>query len=375
MAELLSLKTQNEREKRDQEDAKIMAEESEKDALVELGSPPVGERRRRRREVSTEATEAQTVEEAAGTPTQQQPQPLPGRPPDVALPNEGSRQDDTAADADDNFANADDPSTVIAALTRGMELSFVKLFVVSQMQGFHVVSSPGMLDFLEACTVPRFHTVEGGITPDRVKHRVSELYVATKASFLREIGEVGGRGGVAAAILAGPTFHASFEVWTPPGTTADRASGVGGGGDDERYVGLRLHWLSEGFVLRSATLAARRLTLGDESALLRGTAEGRGQSSGDGEASIIRWTREVLEEYGVSCESLFSTVTDAEGIVCAGGGDGLVGGGFSDGSEAGRGRASRKGTVCAKLEDTRWEWSVAHMLNRVLVEVTMSVCS
>lgn len=357
-AELLSLKTQNEREKREQEDARATAGESEKNARVCVGSSPVGEQQRhRRRELSPEATmEAHTAQETLGQP-----------PPRITSLQEGGRRDDTAP-------TTNNPSAAIAVSTmRDMEVNFVKLFIVSQMQGFHVAGSPGMREFLETCAVPGFPKGEGDITPERVKHRVSELYAATKASFLREIGEVGGaRGSAADATLAGPIFHASFEVWTPPGRRRGCASGEGElVCDEERYAGLRLHWLTDSFVLRSATLAAKRLTLGGESALFRGTAEGRGRSSTDGDASIIKWTREVLEEYGVSCESLFSTVTDAEGGVgCARGGGSGVGGGVSDVLEARNGRGCRR-SVCAKLENSRWEWSVAHMLNTVLVQVTM----
>lgn len=123
----------------------------------------------------------------------------------------------------------------------------------------------------------------------------------------------------------------------------------------EKYICLRVHWLTQAFVHRTASLAVRRwpCQVRESSLPHPPSVEGRGKFAGPSE-DLNRWMRDVLEEYGVETNRLFSTVTDAEDDEHHGT-ESVAAWNFTGGVSTG----------------VSWEWSLAHMLDTVLTEVRL----
>lgn len=76
-----------------------------------------------------------------------------------------------------------------------------------------------------------------------------------------------------------------------------------------------------------------------------------------------QWATDVLDEYGVPADRLFSTVSDKDGACCTSYGRKVTGVG-------GVGAEGRRGeSLCVKFSNKKWEWSIEHMLSDALTEV------
>lgn len=267
---------------------------------------------------------------------------------------------------------------------RDIAILFVKAFVVSQLLGFDIATSPDVQTFLQACAVQQSflnnnednssdgHEIGNTLlSPAKIKHHVAELYAATKDTFAPTLLAATMTTGVA---RAPPTFlHVTLPVWTTNATARRRGRGGVGrrfirghhgreqveerlcigddeeteGKEQERYVGLRVYWLSAAFEFCSALLAVKRFdaivgckaasyAVSGSRAHPRSASEtrppkepheeGGACANGDGPlvgmtssaqnntgsngGGLTRWAAEVLGEYGISTERVFSTVTD-----------------------------------------------------------------
>lgn len=188
-----------------------------------------------------------------------------------------------------------------------MAIEFVKAFIVANMLAFDLASRPEVRQFF-AIVLPEFPATSLHIAT--VKHHLVELYAATKGVIHRLLGAVNP--------AAGPILHLNFDLWT------SKLS-------HEKCVGIRIFWMTSAFVFRTALLAVKQFrpapSLTDSSPL----------------SSVFHvWVTEVLEEWGLAEDDVYSSVTDG-------------------GSDVER--------LFPKLATSKWEWCIPHMLNCVLVEV------
>lgn len=233
---------------------------------------------------------------------------------------------------------------VVNTSSRDMALSFVKAFVVAQLSGFHVARDRDVRAFLQSCTSDHFPSED--LSPARIKHYVAELYAATKGTFTRDLLRAMVTEpalGSADSSAAPPTLlHATLEVLITGGgeVGVDRSLPTSEVLGNERYVCLRIHWLTPGFEFRDALLAVKRLDaaaastpssllspssrlktstpleLSSVSSTNAETVCGNSDQQHDAldiassNGDLLKWAADVLEEYGISTERLFSTVTD-----------------------------------------------------------------
>lgn len=269
-----------------------------------------------------------------------------------------------------------------------MALSFVNLFVVSQLRGFDVCEDPAVRDFLTACAAPGFPRERLSVAG--MKHYVEELYEALKNALILDMhgvcrshrhshkirgAETGGDSSESQPAAAS-SFHASFELWNTSYDGRGGLVGGGGGGGDgwngrgsrvqgEKYICLRVHWLTQEFAHRTASLAVRRWPYQlCESSLPHPPNVGGRRLAVPGE-NLNRWMRDVLEEYGVEMRRLFSTVTDVDDDEHRGT-ESVAVWKLAD-------RVSTGTRVFARMSGAgvSWEWSIAHMLDTVLAEVRL----
>lgn len=270
-----------------------------------------------------------------------------------------------------------------------MVLSFVNLFVVSQLRGFDVCEDPAVRDFLTTCAAPGSLTERLSVAV--MKHYVEEQYEALKNALILDMHGVcrcrhnldkirrdeTGDDPSESQPTAASFFHVSFELWN---TSYDGRGGLLGGGSGdgnskngrgsrvqgEKYICLRVHWLTQAFVHRTASLAVRRWPYRRRDLWLSHppNVRRRGRFSVPGE-DLNRWTRDVLEEYGVEIRRLFSLVTDVEDDEHRGT-ERVAGWNMTD-------RVSTGSRVFARMSGAgvSWEWSIAHMLDTVLTEVCL----